>query len=438
MLPLASLLRSDRAENSIMQTITIAVSAILIAAGLVTAPGIINNARDNNATNDLANISYGEEFQISKNNKYLDYSALLASLNSSTDSASKDIKITRAGNIKSENVIACTSPASWLASAKSASGTVFYRSSANSKTSSDLNDITYDKDCINPEKLMDGTSGYYIDDQEAGNPTGTTPGDGTTTPGGGTTTPGGGTGTTTPGDGTGTAPGDGTGTTDPSDGGSTGADDPYAKHVYTAAAKAQDNDILSNVGKYCPAKATLTSQESSWATYQIDDSTVGGYYNGTPGDVSPQGWTWFTYKADTSGYYPSYEKDYYQNKGDENPYSTSGPSRIVTNYQGSLPVYDAYTNCFFQKGTANQSKTFPSDIINITGTQVGAYFIFFNNFEENLYSRTDGPALAIEQTAPEAGSIRGWIVNQQICGDGGGYGTQTDWENGNCPAPTNQ
>ena len=40
---------NDIAENSIMQTISIAVSAILIAAGLITAPSLINNARDVNA-----------------------------------------------------------------------------------------------------------------------------------------------------------------------------------------------------------------------------------------------------------------------------------------------------------------------------------------------------------------------------------------------------
>jgi len=63
-------LRSDAAENSIMQTITIAVSAILIAAGLVTAPGLINNARDNNAKTDLANIAYAQEFNLANLGEY--------------------------------------------------------------------------------------------------------------------------------------------------------------------------------------------------------------------------------------------------------------------------------------------------------------------------------------------------------------------------------
>jgi len=63
---------SDTAENSIMQTITIAVSAILIASGLVTAPGLINNARDNNARTDLANIAYAQEFYLSTTGHYYD------------------------------------------------------------------------------------------------------------------------------------------------------------------------------------------------------------------------------------------------------------------------------------------------------------------------------------------------------------------------------
>lgn len=51
---------ADRAENSILQTISIAVSAILIAAGLVTAPGLIIAARDTNAESDLASIAQAE------------------------------------------------------------------------------------------------------------------------------------------------------------------------------------------------------------------------------------------------------------------------------------------------------------------------------------------------------------------------------------------
>jgi hypothetical protein len=68
----ARIVHDDEAENSIMQTITIAVSAILIAAGLVTAPGLINNARDSNATGDLANIATGEEFYIAQTGEYSD------------------------------------------------------------------------------------------------------------------------------------------------------------------------------------------------------------------------------------------------------------------------------------------------------------------------------------------------------------------------------
>ena len=80
-------LRSDAAENSIMQTITIAVSAILIAAGLVTAPGLINNARDNNATTDLANIAFAEEFNLANSGTY---AASLVDLKANTEAVIAD------------------------------------------------------------------------------------------------------------------------------------------------------------------------------------------------------------------------------------------------------------------------------------------------------------------------------------------------------------
>jgi hypothetical protein len=67
---LKRLMTSDSAENSIMQTITIAVSAILIASGLVTAPGLINNARDNNAKTNLSNIAYAQEYEMADKGAY--------------------------------------------------------------------------------------------------------------------------------------------------------------------------------------------------------------------------------------------------------------------------------------------------------------------------------------------------------------------------------
>jgi len=79
----------DSAENSIMQTISIAVSAILIAAGLITAPSLINNARDVNAQGDLANLAQAQEFYLADSSTYADTASILnegeGTLRSSTD-----------------------------------------------------------------------------------------------------------------------------------------------------------------------------------------------------------------------------------------------------------------------------------------------------------------------------------------------------------------
>jgi hypothetical protein len=53
-------MRSDRAENSIMQTITVAVSAILIAAGTLTAPGLINGQKENNLRTELGDMAFAQ------------------------------------------------------------------------------------------------------------------------------------------------------------------------------------------------------------------------------------------------------------------------------------------------------------------------------------------------------------------------------------------
>jgi hypothetical protein len=110
----------DHGENSIMQTITIAVSAILIAAGLVTAPGLINNARDNNATTDLANISYGEATYLAENGKY---TASIDELNRGS------VKITKSGDSQT-NIF--TGDNCFGAFSKSTSGKYFYTSSEKS------------------------------------------------------------------------------------------------------------------------------------------------------------------------------------------------------------------------------------------------------------------------------------------------------------------
>ena len=129
-------LRSDAAENSIMQTITIAVSAILIAAGLVTAPGLINNARDNNATTDLANIAYAEEFNLANTGTY----GTLAEIKASTDAAINEggsaAKLSRSGGVSVKVAITgtTTSTVKYTLTAISQSGKVFTRTSDNAAT----------------------------------------------------------------------------------------------------------------------------------------------------------------------------------------------------------------------------------------------------------------------------------------------------------------
>jgi len=119
-LDLRARLAGDSAENSIMQTITIAVSAILIAAGLVTAPGLINNARDNNAKTDLANIAYAQEFHLGNVGVYADNVAALEA--AAFDGAPV---ITRSGDVL---VALEGTDSTYTIYAVSASGKVFERS----------------------------------------------------------------------------------------------------------------------------------------------------------------------------------------------------------------------------------------------------------------------------------------------------------------------
>jgi hypothetical protein len=113
----------DSAENSIMQTITIAVSAILIAAGLVTAPGLINNARDNNARTDLANIATGQEFRLADIGKY---TSSLDELETGTQA-----KITLSLPKSSIRVISGSD--CYAVFGKSESGKTFYRTSGSAE-----------------------------------------------------------------------------------------------------------------------------------------------------------------------------------------------------------------------------------------------------------------------------------------------------------------
>jgi sugar lactone lactonase YvrE len=142
-------LRDDSAENSIMQTITIAVSAILIAAGLVTAPGLINNARDNNATTDLANIAYGEEFMLSDQGVYSNaVTPAQADANGAYVGKQGSVKYTLSGKVTNQSALTCKDPGwKYLLKATSSSGKTYYRSSESPKTSTDLAKLSI-PDCI--------------------------------------------------------------------------------------------------------------------------------------------------------------------------------------------------------------------------------------------------------------------------------------------------
>jgi len=63
-------IHSDVAESSVMQTITIAVSAILIMAGMVTVPNLVNNGRDDQLKTDLISITLAEDFRSSNTGDY--------------------------------------------------------------------------------------------------------------------------------------------------------------------------------------------------------------------------------------------------------------------------------------------------------------------------------------------------------------------------------
>jgi len=171
-------LKNEYAENSIMQTITIAVSAILIAAGLVTAPGLINNARDNNARTDLANIAYAQEFYLSTTGHYYDVDntttfvsveqelaynvehgdGLLTKpnavnnlqyvvsnsgvgLSTSVEADSQGVSFSLSGDVTNHSIQTCSDKPYYLLRDQSASGKWFYRGSGSADVSADFSKI---------------------------------------------------------------------------------------------------------------------------------------------------------------------------------------------------------------------------------------------------------------------------------------------------------
>jgi ribosomal protein L27/Tfp pilus assembly protein PilE len=168
MLPTSrQLLVGDSAENSIMQTITIAVSAILIAAGLVTAPGLINNARDNNATSDLANVAYAQEGALAVDGKY---HSDIDPKSTADDSLIKTggVKYTFSGKTTNQAALTCDTPtAAYLIRTTAANGKTFYRASGSATTSTDLSKLTI-ADCI---KALPGWTSFEIPQPSAGGST---------------------------------------------------------------------------------------------------------------------------------------------------------------------------------------------------------------------------------------------------------------------------
>jgi len=137
------ILASDEAENSIMQTISIAVSAILIAAGLITAPSLINNARDVNAKTDLANLSYAQEAALADTGHY--YQNLnrgevksLAEYKS-PETGKALVKYTTSGDVFNV-AVACDS--AFVLKTTSRSGKTFYRTSESTKITTSAPSLT--------------------------------------------------------------------------------------------------------------------------------------------------------------------------------------------------------------------------------------------------------------------------------------------------------
>ena len=64
-------LSSDSAESSIMQTITVAVSAILVTSGLIVVPNIVNNNKDAQITSDLKNVALAQNYRSANTGSYV-------------------------------------------------------------------------------------------------------------------------------------------------------------------------------------------------------------------------------------------------------------------------------------------------------------------------------------------------------------------------------
>lgn len=131
-------LRADRAENSIMQTITIAVSSILIASGLITAPGMIRNAQDNNARTDLSNLAFAQESARSVVGRYVE--TVEPGLPGSLAEVAL-VSYTLSAGVTDQSAMVCDDGSAYVMRASSVNGTDYFRASTSAATVDNIDDL---------------------------------------------------------------------------------------------------------------------------------------------------------------------------------------------------------------------------------------------------------------------------------------------------------
>lgn len=167
-------LKNDAAENSVMQTISIAVSTILVAVGLMAVPNMLRNAQDDNARADIDNLAYAEEFVLADTGRYL--SGFDPNIEGSLINR-YNVRVNQAGGVTNHAIVVCDSPMSYLIKATSASQRTFYRSSFAVTTSHNPDDIIIPPcvapefyDGIDPEEIPVVSVPLFIDPPEESEP----------------------------------------------------------------------------------------------------------------------------------------------------------------------------------------------------------------------------------------------------------------------------
>lgn len=69
----------DTAENSIMQTIALAVSSILVAAGMIMVPNIVSNGYNDRTKTDIAIVATAQDFRVANTGSYVNDLSVLQS-----------------------------------------------------------------------------------------------------------------------------------------------------------------------------------------------------------------------------------------------------------------------------------------------------------------------------------------------------------------------